>query len=104
MAKKDMKELFLSQMTGNTSPAEKEIVRDEAPAEVKKDAAVAVPGISFKNEVVGKKKLVPVYLTDDEYEKLKDFAFENGFARKARGEDKLVGNLSQLLQHLASQL
>lgn len=97
MVKKDMKDVFLNTMSGKkpTTKAELEKNTDDNP--------LSLDNLKFDKRTATR-KLVPVYLTDEEHEKLKAFAMDNGYTRKVRGEDALDGNLSQLMQHLASQL
>jgi len=100
MAKKDLSKAFLSAMSGEKQSVTEEQIPEK---ETTSDENISLASM-VKQKEVGKRKLVPVYLTDEEHEKLKEFATKNGFSRKVRGKEKYDGNLSALLQDLARQL
>ncbi|MGX7211749.1 hypothetical protein [Enterococcus innesii] len=100
MAKKDLSQAFLSAMSGEKQSATEEQIPEK---ETTSEENISLASM-IKPKEIGKRKLVPVYLTDEEHEKLKEFAATNGYSRKVRGKDEYDGNLSALLQNLASQL
>lgn len=97
MANKDLSQNFLSAMSGNKKTVVVEDSRTTNPS------VSAIPSLVKENSAVSR-KLTSIYLTEEEYEILKEFAAKNGFTRKVRDQEVRQGNLSKLLQSLAQQL
>lgn len=97
MANKDLTNAFMSAMEGNfiqkaTNQATQNKPQEKATLDI------------VTNKNTGAKQLVPVYLSEEERDRLKQFAYERGFRRKVRGKDAIEGNLSALLQAFAREL
>jgi hypothetical protein len=101
MANKDLSKTFLSAMTGNKNTPISDA--KEVDTETHTSNALSIPDLVQKNTNT-QRKVYSIYLTEDEFDILKDFAAKNGFTRKVRGKDAHDGNLSKLLQNLANQI